>query len=220
MKNLTEVVCVIDRSGSMEKMGDEAVQTFNGFLKKQKQDYEDVILSLTLFSTEGQVIHQGVPIADVPELTMTSYAPDGGTALFDAVCTTIDEVDERIQKMKKADRPSKVLYVIMTDGEENSSQTFKAKDFKARMGAQKKKGREFVFLAAGPDTFKQEMGSIVKSAGGVLVASTGAKGSYAVAMNALSGGLTAYKKSKGRAAGQAILCSAFMKDKTGTLEVK
>lgn len=152
---LTEIACVIDRSGSMQSIADDAVGGFNAFLAAQKQDPSPARLSLVLFDHEYLVLHDGLPLADVPPLDRTSYVPRGMTALLDAIGRTIDDLGKRLAATPEADRPGKVLVAILTDGEENSSRTYALEQIRAMISHQQAKyAWEFVYLGANQDAIK------------------------------------------------------------------
>jgi uncharacterized protein YegL len=119
--NFCSINVILDASGSMAPITNDTVGGFNKFLEDQKAEKGEAVLSLTIFNTEAKVVHDCVPINSVPPLNGKTYNCNGGTALFDAVGMTIDKVGEKLAAMKEEDRPSKVLFVIITDGEENSS---------------------------------------------------------------------------------------------------
>jgi uncharacterized protein YegL len=155
-QNLCELVCIIDRSGSMDRVKDEAIHGFNHFIEEQAKLEGEVIVSTTLFNTDVDTIYSGQPIKDVKELTPKTYVPLGCTALHDAVCETIDAVGKRIAEANEEDRPCKVIVSILTDGLENSSRRFKKKDVLERIKHQSEKyGWEFIYLAANQDAFAE-----------------------------------------------------------------
>ena len=122
-KGLTEVIVVLDKSGSMEICRKDVIGGFNSFLKEQKDHPGECLFSLALFDSFGtyHLLHSGVPIKEVAELTDKTYTPSGSTALIDAVGRTIDEVGVCLSKKKEEEKPERVLFVIITDGEENDS---------------------------------------------------------------------------------------------------
>ena len=121
-KDLTEIVVVIDRSGSMSSCRADAVGGLNTLVKEQKEVKGEAKFTLVQFDTEYEIVHNGIDIKDVPELDLV---PRGGTALYDAVCKTIVTTGERLAKMAEKDRPGLVLFVVVTDGGENSSKEYK-----------------------------------------------------------------------------------------------
>lgn len=156
MGHFTEIVCVIDKSGSMAPLQQDAIGGFNTFLEGQKALPSRANLTLVLFDTDYLVVHDGVPIAEAQPLTEATYVPGGMTALYDAVARTIDSVGVRLAAMPEEERPEHVIMAILTDGQENSSQEFAgpagAEAVRARIEHQRDKyGWEFVFLAANQD---------------------------------------------------------------------
>lgn len=158
-EKLTEIVCVLDRSGSMQSMGDEPINGFNQFLKEQREVEGEANLTLVLFDDHYDVIHNGVNLKEVPELTKEVYFPRGMTALLDAVGKAVNTVDERLSKLKDEYQPDKVIVVILTDGKENSSHEFKKKDLKQKIEElQKEKKWEFIFMGSQLESFNDASG--------------------------------------------------------------
>ncbi len=119
--NLTSINVVLDRSGSMASLTQDTIGGFNTFLKEQKTVPGEALFTLAQFDHEYELVHDCVPIADVPELNTTSYVPRGSTALLDALGRTILATGIKLAAMKEEDRPSKVIFVVLTDGQENHS---------------------------------------------------------------------------------------------------
>ncbi len=156
MGHFTEIICVIDKSGSMGPLQQDAIGGFNTFLEGQKALPGRANLTVVLFDTEYVVVHDGVPIAEAQPLTESTYVPGGMTALYDAVVRTIDSVGRRLAGTPESARPEHVIMAILTDGEENSSMEFPgaegAKAVRERIEHQRDKySWEFVFLAANQD---------------------------------------------------------------------
>lgn len=153
-QNLTELVCVVDKSGSMGPLQNDAIGGFNSFLKDQKAQPGDARLTLVLFDTDYKVVYDGKPLQDVPELTHETYVPGGATALIDACCRAIDTVGKRLANTPEAQRPRKVMVLIITDGEENSSKEFTMEQLRSRVECQRGVYKwEFVFFGANIDAF-------------------------------------------------------------------
>lgn len=125
MKNCTDITIVLDRSGSMNSVREDVIGGINSFLKDQDDDHGPVTVTLTQFDTHYQIDYSGVPIKDVPMLDTSTYVPRGGTALYDAIGRTINGVGERLAKLPESERPSKVIFVVYTDGADNASREFK-----------------------------------------------------------------------------------------------
>jgi hypothetical protein len=120
-KDLTDITLVVDRSGSMQQRREDAQGGVNAFVQQQAREPGDALLTLVQFDTEYEIVHSGVPVQDVPEYELV---PRGLTALLDAVGRAINETGKRLSDMNEADRPGLVIFVITTDGLENSSQEF------------------------------------------------------------------------------------------------
>lgn len=159
-QNLTEIVCVLDQSGSMRALTDDTIGGFNAFIDEQRKLDGNVNVTVTLFDTSSEVVYEGVDIEDLPELDGNTYSPGGGTALLDALGDTIDRVGKRLAATDEEKRAGKVIVLVMTDGHENSSNTFSLDDVKDRVDHQQDKySWEFVFIGANIDSF-QEAGSM------------------------------------------------------------
>lgn len=151
-QNFSEIVCIVDRSGSMSPIRDDAIGGFNTFLEDQKQLPGEAQLTLVLFDHEYLVIHNGVPLGHVAPLNKETFQPRGMTALLDAVGKTIDAVGQRLAQMAEAERPSKVIVAILTDGKENASQQYNHDQIADKIKHQEEKySWEFFFLGANID---------------------------------------------------------------------
>ena len=123
-ENLTEVVFVLDRSGSMHGLEKDTIGGFNGLIDKQRKAEGETDVTLVLFDDTYELVYDRIPVREVPELTEKTYEAGGCTALYDAVGRTIDAVGMRLAGTPEEERPSKVLFVITTDGLENASTRF------------------------------------------------------------------------------------------------
>lgn len=158
-QNLTEIICVVDRSGSMEVARDDFIGGFNTFLKEQKKQPGKALLTYCQFDTEYEIVHNGKSIGDVPEINKDTYVPRGGTALNDAIGRTLNEVGARLKNTPENQRPGKVIVVILTDGQENSSKEFTTSRIKAMVEEQTAKYNwQFVYLGANQDSFATSAG--------------------------------------------------------------
>lgn len=152
--NLTEIAFILDQSGSMDSIKAGTLEGVNAFLDQQKRENAayPVRLSLTLFSTKIEARHSSIPVTEVPSLNDTTYLPDGGTALLDAIGITIDSLGKRLADTPEAERPGKVIVAIMTDGEENSSRQFTWEQISEKIKHQTDVYKwEFLFLGANQD---------------------------------------------------------------------
>ncbi|MDP6997060.1 MAG: vWA domain-containing protein [Candidatus Poribacteria bacterium] len=153
-EDLTEIISLVDRSGSMQSILDDAIGGFNTFLAAQQRQPGEAKLSLILFDHEYQVVHQAVDIQQVEPLNQDTYVPRGSTALLDAVGKTIDAVGERLAATPESKRPSQVIVSILTDGYENASQTYSKPKVAEMIKHQTEKYNwAFEFQAANMDAF-------------------------------------------------------------------
>lgn len=161
MKNKTDITIILDRSGSMASVKDDTIGGFNNFLSEQQKIEGEAVLSLVQFDDQFETVYSGKDINAADKLTDATFQPRGMTALFDAVGRTINSVGQRLAATSEAERPDKVLFVIMTDGFENSSREFNA----ARIGEMISHQRDvykwqFMFIGANQDAVlsAQEIG--------------------------------------------------------------
>jgi uncharacterized protein YegL len=153
-KELTEIVFILDESGSMSPVKDDTIGGFNQFVEDQKKLPGFADFTLVKFSDYYKVINEGVDIVNIPDLDRNSYTPSFSTALLDAVGKTIELVKKRLEKVTEGNKPGKVLFAILTDGEENASReytTSKIQDLVKE--ARDKNGWEFLFLGADIDAW-------------------------------------------------------------------
>jgi hypothetical protein len=167
--DLTDITLVVDRSGSMSTVRDDAEGGVNSFIEGQAKEPGEALLTLVQFDTDYEFVHKGVPIGDVPKYELQ---PRGMTALLDAVGRAINETGERLAAMKEPDRPGLVIFVVMTDGLENSSREFTRSQLKDMIERQQRVYNwKFTFLGANQDAFSE--------AGGIGIGPEGAA-NYAV----------------------------------------
>jgi len=149
-----EIVCIIDRSGSMSDIKDDAIGGFNQFIEDQKKIPGEATVTFTQFDTEYEIIYSGKPLDEVPLLDSKTYIPRGWTALRDAIGRTVDEVGSRLEKTDPKDRPDKVIVVVLTDGHENSSREYSHEKVLEMINHQREKYNwEFIYLGASEDAF-------------------------------------------------------------------
>ena len=153
MKNgITELVFILDASGSMSGMEADTIGGFNAMIEKQKQVEGKAFVSTVLFSNHSQVLHDRLPLEEINELTEKDYRVGGCTALLDAIGGAIHHIGNIHKYVRKEDVPEKTIFIITTDGLENASFNYSTDEIKAKIKCQEEKyGWEFVFLAANID---------------------------------------------------------------------
>ena len=155
-KNLTEIVFILDRSGSMAGLEEDTIGGFNAMIEKQKGQPGDALVSTVLFDNESTVIHDRADIRQISPMTRKEYYVRGCTALLDAVGGAIRHIGNVHKYAREEDRPEKTLFVITTDGMENASRKYTYDRLKAMIQRQKEKyGWEFLFLGANIDAAKE-----------------------------------------------------------------
>ena len=155
-KNLTELIFILDRSGSMAGLEQDTIGGFNAMLQKQRGEPGEAVISTVLFDNETEVIHDRVPLDRVPALTEQEYYVRGCTALLDAVGGAIHHIGNVHKYARKEDRPEKTLFVITTDGLENASRRYTYDKVKAMIERQRETyGWEFLFLGANIDAARE-----------------------------------------------------------------
>jgi uncharacterized protein YegL len=190
--NLTEIIVISDRSGSMGSIADDAIGGFNTFLKEQQEVPGECKFTYCQFDNEYEVVHDGIPIRDMKPLDRSTFVPRGSTALLDAIGRTINVVGERLAKTSEDQRPGKVIVVILTDGQENFSKEFSRDQIFEMITTQHDQFKwEFVFLAANQDAIAGGA-SLGISAAGSANYSPDAFGSRAIYKNA-SMGITSFR---------------------------
>ena len=154
-KGLTEIVFILDRSGSMSGLEADTIGGFNGMLKKQRKQDGEALVSTVLFDDVCDVIHDRVPMEKVQEMTEDTYFVRGCTALLDAVGGAIHHIGNVHKYARDEDRPEKTIFIITTDGMENASRRYSFAKVKKMVERQKAKyGWEFLFLGANIDAIE------------------------------------------------------------------
>lgn len=158
-QDLTDITVVLDRSGSMETVRADTIGGFNTFLKEQQAQPGGANLTLVQFDDQYDTVYAAKPIKAAPELTAQTFVPRGMTALLDAIGRAINDTGKRLGDMSEADRPGKVIFVILTDGEENHSREFGLDKITEMIEHQRDKYNWlFVFLGANQDAIKAAAG--------------------------------------------------------------
>ncbi|MBR4413655.1 MAG: VWA domain-containing protein [Lachnospiraceae bacterium] len=151
-KDLTEVVFILDKSGSMSGLESDTIGGFNSLIEKQKKEEGEALISVVLFNDDSNVIYDRVPIEKVEPMNDKQYFVGGCTALLDAIGGAIHHIGNVHKYAREEDRPEKTLFIITTDGMENSSHQYTYDKVKKLVEKQKETyGWEFLFLGANID---------------------------------------------------------------------
>lgn len=193
MKNVTEIVCILDRSGSMESIKDDTIGGFNNFLKEQQKLDDPARISMYLFDHEYKALYESVDIREAPILDNSNYIPRGRTALYDAVGRTLATIDEKFKQININDMPEKVIILIVTDGAENASKEYNGNTINDMIGHHKKVNNwEFVFLSADETSFNDSAFSNVGINNTIMYRCSGA--GMQTATRGFSSSVSSYRK--------------------------
>lgn len=155
-KGLTEIVFILDRSGSMSGLEADTIGGFNSMIDKQKKQEGEAYVSTVLFDDRSEVLHDRVPMSKVPVMTDEEYYVRGCTALLDAVGGAIHHIGNVHKYAREEDRPEKTLFVITTDGMENASRQYSYEKVQKMIKRQQEKhGWEFIFIGANIDAVQE-----------------------------------------------------------------
>jgi len=184
----TEILIILDRSGSMDSVRADTIGGFNSFLADQKKLGDQAFLTLVQFDDQYEKLYEGRPLADAPPLDDQTFKPRGSTALLDAIGRTIHEQGARFSKAPEHLKPSQVIVAIMTDGFENASHEFDRAQVFGLISQQRDQwGWVFYFLGANQDAIA-EAGRLGLAAGQALNYAATSRGTAAV-MRSLSKGV-------------------------------
>ncbi|MFA6292346.1 MAG: vWA domain-containing protein [Victivallales bacterium] len=150
MKGYTHISIILDRTGSMESIKDDTIGGFNTFLKEQQKLPGKATMTLVQFDSQDpyEVIHSFKAVKEIPDLNASTYVPRASTPLLDAIGRGINDLEKRLDDMKKKERPAKVVLVIITDGQENASCEFNKAQIEKMMKKKENDDWQFVFLSA------------------------------------------------------------------------
>lgn len=152
MKGLTEIVFILDRSGSMSGLESDTIGGFNSLIAKQKKEEGQALVSTVLFDDRSDVLYDRIPLDKITPMTDDDYYVRGCTALLDAVGGAIHHIGNFHKYARPEDRPEKTMFIITTDGMENASKRYTYEKVKTMIEHQKEKhGWEFIFLGANID---------------------------------------------------------------------
>jgi hypothetical protein len=153
-EDYTHIAIILDRTGSMESIRDDTIGGFNAFLNAQKAETGLATLTLVQFDSQDpyEIVHRFKPLSEIPELTRETFVPRASTPLLDAMGRGINDLEKSLSDLPETERPSRVVMVTITDGQENSSREFR-KDQVGKMirEKQEKSSWQFVFLSADLD---------------------------------------------------------------------
>ncbi len=153
--NITELVFILDRSGSMAGLESDTIGGFNSMIEKQKKQKGGCFVSTVLFDDESEVLHDRVKLNDIPKMTDEDYTVRGCTALIDAIGGAIHHIGNIHKYARPEDVPEHTLFVITTDGQENASHRYTSQQVKMMIERQKEKyGWEFLFIGANIDAIE------------------------------------------------------------------
>ncbi len=150
--NLTEIVFIIDKSGSMGRLRQDTIGSFNSMLAQQKEEKGEALVTTMFFSDSEHIVHDRIAIGQIPELTKQDYTPMGCTALYDAIGFAIDHIGHIHKYARHEDCPEQTIFIIITDGMENASHRYTGDRVRKMVEHQKRKHHwEFLFLGANID---------------------------------------------------------------------
>ena len=162
MSARSHITVILDRTGSMQDIREDVVGGFNAFLAEQQAAPDPATFTLVQFDSQDpyEVLQSVAPIRTVPPLTLERYVPRASTPLYDAMGRGILDLEARLAALPDAERPSKIIFVVVTDGQENASHEFDRARVTALIEAKKTLGWDFVFLSADLEAFhdSQRMG--------------------------------------------------------------
>ena len=150
-EKLTEMVFILDRSGSMAGLESDTIGGFNAMIEKQKKEEGEALVTTIFFNNRSETVHDRVKLADVPKLTDKDYVVGGCTALIDAIGLAVDHIEKIHKYARPEDVPGNVVFVITTDGLENASRIYTSGDVKKTVEKKKEEGWEFLFIGANID---------------------------------------------------------------------
>jgi len=151
-QSLTEIICIIDKSGSMWSVKEDTIGGFNTFLEEQQKLEGEAVMTTVLFDTNYSLLYSGKSIKEVEPLNTNTYVPNGGTALLDAIGKTINDIQDRTKDSLV--KPN-VIMVILTDGQENASKEYNRSVIKEKITECQNNGWEILYLGANQDSFSE-----------------------------------------------------------------
>lgn len=150
--NITELVFILDRSGSMAGLESDTIGGFNSLIEKQRKQDSECYVSTVLFNNKSTVLHDRVKLSEIEKMTAEDYTPCGATALIDAIGGAIRHIRNIHKYARPEDIPEHTMFVITTDGMENASHKYGSDEVKTLIEQQKEHGWEFLFIGANIDS--------------------------------------------------------------------
>ena len=150
--NITELVFILDRSGSMHGLEGDTIGGFNSLIEKQRKETCECFVTTVLFDNEIKTLHDRVELREIKDMTGEDYCVGGCTALIDAIGTSIEKIDGIHRYIRAEDVPEHTMFIIITDGMENASRRFSSREVKKMIEKHKKSGWEFLFIGANIDS--------------------------------------------------------------------
>lgn len=193
MRDFTEIVMVLDRSGSMESRRDDVIGGYNNFVQQQKDAGPNAALTLVTFDDQSvETVQDHRVITEVSALTRDNYVPRGGTPLLDTLGKVIKETGQYLKGLRPEARPDKVVFVIVTDGQENASRRFTKGQISEMIAHQESVYNwQFVYLGANQDAFAEAAGLGIR----MDAASSFRTDRFIYAMGASGSNVADYRKS-------------------------
>ncbi|WP_340107038.1 hypothetical protein [Rhodohalobacter sp. 8-1] len=191
-EGLSEIICIIDASGSMKLIEQDPIGGFNTFLDEQKTLPGEATLTLIQFNTDYKIVHENKPLGEVDPIGDKDYIPRGSTALLDAIGKALDSTGRRLANTPEENRPEKVIVAILTDGQENASISYNLATINDMIRHQKETySWEFIFLGANQDAFAEAAKIGIDSKDTLNFASTG--DGIRTAYNEMSDSISTYR---------------------------
>ena len=156
--NITEIVFILDRSGSMGGLESDTIGGFNSMIQKQKKEEGECYVTTVLFDSKVETLHDRIPLSEISDMTDKEYFVRGSTALLDAIGSTVSHISNIHKYVRKEDVPAHTIFVITTDGMENSSREYSSGKVKKMIEKKKEDGWEFLFLGANIDAVETARG--------------------------------------------------------------
>ena len=152
-ENLTEIAVVLDKSASMDSLAESTIESFNNLIKEQKEIPGEAVLTSVLFNDSYKLLHDRVNIKDIKPITNKEYSANGNRALLNALGKTINDIGFKLYNTPEDDRPKKIIFFIVTNGEDNASREYSQEKVKGMIELQKETyGWEFIFMGANIDS--------------------------------------------------------------------